>query len=122
MYKLKKKAKNWKESVIEKQDVVQFTIAGADQQQKDYKRYETEWTAQLRVCIATMENIKRYHPKTAALPETEKVAAKMFLENDAMAKEIRPKLKSLKAAIKEYEAERKAILKEFNWQDEGAKG
>jgi hypothetical protein len=46
----------------------------------------------------------------------------MFLENDTMAKEIRPKLKRLKEVIKEYEGERRAILKEFNWQDEGAKG
>jgi hypothetical protein len=122
MYKLKKKAKNWKESVIEKPDVVTFTIEQADQNQKEYKRLETEWTAQLRVCIATMENLKRHHPKATALPETEKVAAKMYLENDLMAKEIRPKLKRLKEVIKEYEGERRAILKEFNWQDEGAKG
>ena len=122
MYKLKKKAKNWKESVIEKQDVIEFTIENADQQQKQYKEYEREWTAQLRLCIATMENIKRHHAKAAALPNSEKAAAKMYLENDNMAKEIRPKLRQLKEVIAKYEAERKAILKEFNWQDEGAKG
>ena len=118
MYRIKKKHKDWKKAEIEKDDVVKFTLENADKQQEEYKKYEREWTAQLRLCIATMENIKRHHPKAADLPNSEKAAAKMFLENDNMAKQIRPKLRELKEVIARYEAERKEILKQFGWKEE----
>jgi len=118
MYTLKKKSKDWKKTVIEKQDTVEFTVGDADEVNKHHERLKTEWTAQLKVCLATMENIRRHHPKIPKLPHSELIAAKMFYENDEMAKQIRPKLREVKNVMDKYAKERKTILKTFNWTDD----
>ena len=118
MHKLKKdNKKDFKKAVIEKTDTYEFTLEDADKRQGEYKTYEREWEAQIRVCKAVIDNINRNHPKIAKMPESEIVAAKMYKENDDMIKEYTVKLKELKKAIKNYESERKDILEKFGWSE-----
>lgn len=116
MYKLKKNNKDYKKSVIEKQDVIEFTIEDADRKQEQYKTYEREWDAQIRVCKATIYNVIRNHPMVEKMSEVERTAVKMYLDNKEILEQYEPKLKELKKVMKAYVAERKEILNTFGWE------
>lgn len=117
MHKLKKDNKDFKKAIIEKTDTYEFTLEDADKKQEQYKTYEREWSAQVRVCNAVLDNIARNHPKVAKMPESEIIAAKMYKENSDMVKEYSAKLKELKKAMKAYDKERKEILEQFGWSE-----
>lgn len=119
MYKIKKaNKKDYKKSIIEKQDTVEFTLENADRQQREYEKYKTEWEAQVKLCNATIANLRRNHPDVLRLSETKLIAAKMYLENKEVLAQYNPKLKELNKVMKEYVKERKTIMERFNWRDE----
>lgn len=117
MHKLKKDNKDFKKAVIEKTDTYEFTLEDSDHKQEEYKKYEKEWTAQVSLCKAVVENISRKHPKVVKMPESEIIAAKMYKENEDTIKQYTAKLKELKKVMKAYDAERKEILEKFGWSE-----
>jgi hypothetical protein len=118
MYKIVKEEKDWKKTQIEKPTVNVFTVEDADSNARQYEKYKTEWTAQVKLCKATIDNIKRNHPEIYALSNTKKVAAKMLIENEQMIKELKPKLAQVNDVLKNWESDRAEIIKQFNWTDE----
>jgi hypothetical protein len=118
MYKILKEHKDWKKTQIEKETTNVFTVEDADNNAKEYEKYKKEWTAQGKVCKATIENIKRNHPEIYALSNTKKVAAKMLLENEQMVKEFKAKLAQVEDVLKKWAKDKESIMKKFNWKED----
>ena len=118
MFRIVKKDKDWKKTQLEKQTVNVFTVEDADNNAKEYEKYKTEWTAQVKVCKAMIDNIKRNHPEIYALSNIKKTAAKMLLENEQMVKEFKAKLVQVEDVLQKWEKDRAQILKEFKWTED----
>jgi hypothetical protein len=118
MYKILKKHKDWKKTQIEKETTNVFTVEDADHNAKEYEKYKKEWTAQVKVCKATIENIRRNHPEIYGLSKVQKVAAQMLLENEEMAKTYKEKLKEVEVVLKKWEEDKATIMKKFNWVED----
>jgi hypothetical protein len=117
MYKIIKKNKDWKKTEIEKMSPKTFTIEEAEQNAKQYETYEREWTAQIKLFDAVIDNIKRNHPDVYALPKIKKEAAKILTDNEDQKKIYKEKLLEVKGALKKWKEEKALLMETFKWHE-----
>jgi hypothetical protein len=118
MYKIIKKNKNWKKCEIERMSPTVFTVEQADNNAKDYEKYVREWTAQIKLLNAVIENVRRNHPEVYGLTRTQKEAARILVVNEEEKRKYKEKLAEVKEALKKWGAEKELLMKTFKWQDE----
>lgn len=120
MYNLKKKGKNYLEHTIEKtyEQTITFTMSDILAHQERLTKALKEFTAQLEIESAKVYNISSFHPWVAKLKPEELHTANMFYEAQKQIAMIRPKLKEIKAQIKEYKVEKKVIMSELGFKED----
>lgn len=119
MYTIKEENEDFKDTVIEQDNVtVTFTLRDAEQQYQEYATKKKEWTAQIGVCKATIENVLRNHKKLEKLKPEELVGANIIYKNQEVVEQIQEQLPKIEEVMAKWEAQREEIYKTFNWHEE----
>lgn len=120
MYTIKEENEDFKDAIIERNDVtITFTVRDADRQYEEYKTKKREWEAQLGVCKATIENVLRNHKKLEKLKPEELMGATIIQKNQEVVEQIQEQLPKINEVMEKWEKDRKEIVEQFNWHEEG---
>ena len=107
---------NFLHSKIRKENVtVDFTLNDIEAHRRNLEKFITENDAKTRVHAAEMVNIERNHPFVKKFDDKQLHTLGLYIDAIREIKKVEPTLQEAKKAIEEYEAEKKEIYKQCNF-------
>jgi hypothetical protein len=123
MYKVKKKEKDFKDSLIEKkyEHTLTFTIADVNAHMEKLEKAYKEIDGQFMLAGAKVQNIEINHPFVKKMSEKDLFVVHMYVENLNITKHAQDKLREIAKQKSAYKRELKDIYKELGFSDEPEK-
>lgn len=120
MYQIKKREKNFKDSLIEKkyEQKHTFTIADVNAHQEKLEKLYKEIDGQFMLAGAKVQNIEINHPFVKKMSEQDLFTVHMYVENLNITKHAQEKLREVAKQQASYRRELKDIYKELGFSDE----
>lgn len=121
MYRISKKAKNYKDAVIEKkyEHTITFTLADIEAHEAKLEKLLKEIEGLLELEGAKVKNIETNHKWVKSMRTEDLVAAWLYYESMKRIEEVLPKRKEVKAQMKEYKREKKEIIAALGFDEQG---
>jgi hypothetical protein len=120
-YEVKKKSKDFKQATLVKKNVdIEFTLDTMERNAADLVKKKTEIEAQMKLEEAKQGNIEHHHKfvKAMKLSDEQWFTVKMYAESKFIQAQAKAMLPRVKKALKNHEAEKKAIYEQLGFTDE----
>lgn len=119
MYRISKKAKDYKDATIEKkyEHTITFTLADIEAHEAKLEKLLKEIEGLLELETAKVQNIETNHKWVKSMKPEDLVAAWLYYESMKRIEEVLPKRKEVRAQLKEYKQEKKDIIKALGFNE-----
>lgn len=117
-YKIKKKKKDWKDTIIEKSNITaDFTIRQFEENIENLQKTLKELEATHKVHLATMDNIERNHSFVKEMSEQDLNTCAMYYESKQIVKQYAPRIAEFYEALNHEAKEMEFVKNKFKFDD-----
>ena len=122
MYRISKKAKNYKDATIEKkyEHTLTFSIADIEAHEAKLEKLLKEIEGLMELEGAKVKNIEQHHKWVKSMKPEDLLTAWLYYESLKRIQEVMPKRSEVKKQMKEYKKEKADIIKAFDFDESEA--
>lgn len=119
MYRISKKAKDYKDAVIEKkyEHTITFTLADIEAHEAKLEKLSKEIEGLLELEGAKVKNIEANHKWVKSMKPEDLVTSWLYYESMQRIEEVLPKRAEVKKQLKEYKKEKTEIIKALGFDE-----